>query len=432
MAGMSSVSAHGRLPVPVLFLVADTGGGHRSAARAVAEALLRDHPGAFAPALLDPLSGPASSPALQRLARLYGAVIRHAPWAWGALDRATDSPRVMRVLRRTLLRLLDRPVTDAVSRLQPGVIVSCHPLTTEAAVRASRQGASRHGASRDGASRPGGRRIPVLTVVTDLVSVHAAWPHEDADRIVVPSAPARQLCLHRGIDESRCAEIGVPVSSAFLHAPGRPGERNRGSGAGSRPFLVVVTGGGEGSGGIARRVSALIRHFDDIEVVAICGRNHRARRRLAKLAARSAGRLTVLGMTENMDGWLRRADVVATKAGPGTIAEAACCGTPLLLTSHLPGQEDGNAELAVTAGAGRYVPRVPDLLREITRLRADPAAREAMRAASTRLARPRAAAETAALIAELAGTTPAARQAVQLTHSTRQERYEHSPTTIGR
>jgi 1,2-diacylglycerol 3-beta-galactosyltransferase len=416
MAGMPSVSARNRLPVPVLFLVADTGGGHRSAARAVAEALLHDNPGRFAPALLDPLSGPASSRPLQRIVRLYGAVIRYAPWAWGAVYRATDSRHVMRLLQRTLLRLADRPVIDAAARLQPGVIVSCHPLTTEAAVRASWHGT---------------RRTPVATVVTDLVSVHAAWPHAHTDRIVVPSTAAGQRCIRRGIGENRCMELGLPVSSAFLDGARRLGEqdRARGSGGGNRPFLVVVTGGGEGSGGIARRVSALIRHFDDIEVVAICGRNRRARRKLAKLAARSAGRLTVHGMTTSIAGWLRRADVVATKAGPGTIAEATCCGAALLLTSHLPGQEDGNVELVVTAGAGRYVPRVTDLLREIARLRADPAALEAMRAASARLARPRAAAETAALIAELAGTTPAARQTVRLTYST-QERHEYPSTTI--
>jgi 1,2-diacylglycerol 3-beta-galactosyltransferase len=409
---MSSVSAHNRLPVPVLFLVADTGGGHRSAARAVAEALLHDNPGRFAPALLDPLGGPASSRPLQRIVRLYGTVIRHAPWAWGAVYRATDSRHVVRLLQRTLLRLADRPVIDVATRLQPGVIVSCHPLTTEAAVRASRRGT---------------RRTPVATVVTDLVSVHAAWPHAHADRIVVPSTTARQRCIRREIGENRCLELGLPVSSAFLNGAWRLGERDRarrGPGGGNRPFLVVVTGGGEGSGGIVRRVSALIRHFDDIEVVAICGRNHRARRKLAKLAARSAGRLTVHGMTTSIAGWLRRADVVVTKAGPGTLAEAACCGAALLLTSHLPGQEDGNVELVVTAGAGRHVPRVTDLLREITRLRADPAALEAMRAASARLARPRAAAETAALIAELAGTTPTARQTVRLAYSTRQTRQE--------
>lgn len=420
MAGMSSVSAHSRLPVPVLFLTADTGGGHRSAARAVAEALVRDNPGRFAPALLDPLSGPASSLPLRRAVRLYGPVIRHAPWAWGALYRATDARGVMRLLHRTLLRFADRPVIDVVTRLQPGVIVSCHPLTTEAAVRASRRGT---------------HRVPVATIITDLVSVHAAWSHDHVDRVVVPSAVARQRCARGDVSESRCAEFGLPVSSAFLNGP-PPGVRDsawRGPGAGERPFRVVVIGGGEGSGGVARRVSALIRHFDDIEVVAICGRNHRARHKLARLALRSAGRLTVHGMTAGVAGWLRRADVVATKAGPGTIAEAACCGTALLLTSHLPGQEDGNVELVVTAGAGRYVPRVRDLLREVAQLRADPAALEAMRAASARLARPHAAAETAALIAELAATTPAARYTVRLAYSTRraqQDRHGDLSTTI--
>jgi 1,2-diacylglycerol 3-beta-galactosyltransferase len=93
---------------------------------------------------------------------------------------------------------------------------------------------------------------------------------------------------------------------------------------------------------------------------------------------------------------------VVTKAGPGTIAEAASCGAPLLITSYLPGQEAGNAELVRSAGAGRYTPRRSDLQREIAWLRADPAALAAMRAAAARLGQPGAAAAAAALIAGLA------------------------------
>ncbi|MGH3393172.1 MAG: hypothetical protein ACRDPO_00630, partial [Streptosporangiaceae bacterium] len=50
-----------RGPVPLLFLIADTGGGHRSAARAVGEALEQRYPGRFAPMLCDPLGGPGSA-----------------------------------------------------------------------------------------------------------------------------------------------------------------------------------------------------------------------------------------------------------------------------------------------------------------------------------------------------------------------------------
>ena len=56
-------------PLPVLFLMADTGGGHRNAARAVGESLELAYPGRFAPVWCDPLGGPGSS----RLLRWFGA-----------------------------------------------------------------------------------------------------------------------------------------------------------------------------------------------------------------------------------------------------------------------------------------------------------------------------------------------------------------------
>jgi 1,2-diacylglycerol 3-beta-galactosyltransferase len=80
--------------------------------------------------------------------------------------------------------------------------------------------------------------------------------------------------------------------------------------------------------------------------------------------------------------------VVVTKAGPGTVAEAACCGAPLVLTSYVPGQEEGNTEFVVAAGAGRYVPGVRQLVHEIGRLRRDPTAVDTMRTASAPLSRP--------------------------------------------
>jgi 1,2-diacylglycerol 3-beta-galactosyltransferase len=104
-----------------------------------------------------------------------------------------------------------------------------------------------------------------------------------------------------------------------------------------------------------------------------------------------------------MGGWLRAADVVATKAGPATIAEAACCGTPMVLTCHLPGQERGNVGFVTAAGAGTYWPRVSQLAAGIARLRDDTVALAAMRSAAARLARPGAADGVAALLADLVG-----------------------------
>ena len=58
-------------PVPLLFLIADTG-GHRAAAAAVAGALERGYPGRYAPVLCDPLAGPAAPRLLRLITRAYG------------------------------------------------------------------------------------------------------------------------------------------------------------------------------------------------------------------------------------------------------------------------------------------------------------------------------------------------------------------------
>jgi 1,2-diacylglycerol 3-beta-galactosyltransferase len=343
-------------PARLLFLVAETGGGHLAAARAVDHALQQAFPGRFEAVLHDPLP--------RWFTGLYGPVVRFAPWLWGAVYHGCDS----RPAVAGLLTLADRSVADAVAQHGPAAIVSFHPLTGKAAAR--------HG-------------LPTATVVTDLVTVHTAWGCGDVDRIVFP------------------CQAGLPVPSAFTESA--PAERvalRRKLGVSGHGFLVVLTGGGEGTGGLNRRAMALLQRFADVDVAVLCGRNHRLRRSLTAEVGRWDGRLTVRGFVGNMADWLRCADVVVGKAGPATIAEAACCAVPLVLTGHLPGQEKGNTELVVTAGAGVHAPDVWRLVAEIDRLRRDPAAIEAMRAASARLASPGAAADVAAMVAGLVAPVP--------------------------
>ncbi len=372
--------------LPLLFLVADTGGGHRNAARAVSQALERMYPGCFAPALCDPLGGPGSARLLRFVAGLYGPATRLAPWLWGAAYHACDSRPAMSVLHRALLRLADRPAAEAAAAHRPAAIVSFHPLTGSAASAAR------------SLSAPG---APVVTVVTDLARMHTAWRHADADVIIAPRHPGR----------GGWVAAGLPVTCEFWGGPLCNGERailRRSLGLREQTFLVLVTGGGEGSGGIAARTAAILRRFADVDVVAVCGRNKRLKRRLDRLAASPgcAGRLTVTGFTRNMADWLRACDLVVTKAGPGTIAEATCSGAPLLLTSHLPGQETGNTEIVTRAGAGCRARSVRRLLAEINGLRRDQERTRAMRAASARLGQPTAAVDIAGLIAGLVTPPP--------------------------
>eukprot|EP00934_Nitzschia_sp_Nitz4_P007505 Nitzschia sp. Nitz4//scaffold76_size158648//17386//19293//NITZ4_002530-RA/size158648-processed-gene-0.257-mRNA-1//-1//CDS//3329557797//7495//frame0 len=61
-----------------------------------------------------------------------------------------------------------------------------------------------------------------------------------------------------------------------------------------------------------------------------------------------------LGFITNMAEYMVAADVLISKAGPGTISEAAALSLPVMLTSFLPGQEEGNVDYVVDGGFGTF------------------------------------------------------------------------------
>jgi len=379
-------------PRVLLFLIADTGGGHRASATAIAGELTAAHPGEFEIHIVDPFAALAP-PLLGRATSLYGPMTQHARWLWGGLYHATDSRAAIALLSRSALRLVRPGITRLVDRLAPAAVVSFHPLLNHvgaAAVRASRS-----------------PRTPVVTVVTDLVDVHAGWACRDVDAIVTPSPGGFERCRRAGIPASRCFQLGLPVDRSFRVAPPTSSQRaalRRRLGLAPEGFTVLVCGGADGSGGIARSARAIAAAGQlDVNVTVICGRNQRALDRLAGLTDAHGRPVLVHGFLDNMAAWIRAADVVVTKAGPGTISEALCCGVPLLLSWYLPGQERGNVEWVVDIGAGRFVPRRSQLVDAVAELSAPGSASlAAMRAAVRRAARPRATADIGDLISRIA------------------------------
>lgn len=354
----------------LLFLFADTGGGHRAAAAAVAAELARLSEGSAAVTLVDPFRELAP-PWLEHTVALYAPLIRRAPRLWGALYHATDTlPGV--TATRTALSVVAARLRRLVASLRPAVVVSFHPLLSHPAVAAT---------------APLSPRPQVATVVTDLTTVHRSWVVPGSDLVVVPSATAAATARAAGIIPTRVHVAGVPVSPAFR--PPTAAERTRLRrlrGLRADAFVALAVGGAEGSGHLDRVAATLLGALPDAEVVVVCGRNHRLRRRLLHSAP---ARLHVLGYVDDMPQWMACADVCATKAGPATITEALCTGVPLLLTSHLPGQETANVAWVVRSGAGWHVP-TPELLARAARRLADPHSgdRLALRAAALRAARP--------------------------------------------
>jgi len=375
----------------LLFLIADTGGGHRAAATAVERQMTAEFSTEFEITILDPFTS-ATPKVIGGTAGLYGPITRHARWLWGGLYHSTNSRTAVSLLEATVLRSVTSAVGETMKRIDPDCVVSFHPLLNHISVRAVR-------------SRS--HRVPVITVITDLVDIHVAWTCASVDAVVVPSPGALDQCRRAGIPSSRCYDFGLAVDRRFTDLPSDPAgiaAIRRRLGQQADAFVVLVCGGADGSGGLVKHARAIAASSSDVDVVVICGRNDRARAALAGLRTSRGRAVRVLGYVDNMAEWMRASDVVVSKAGPGTIAEALCCGLPLLLVWYLPGQERGNVEWVVDIGAGRYVPRDEQLVDAVAEL-ATPGseALAGMRAAVQAAARPDATRRIAGLIASMAG-----------------------------
>jgi 1,2-diacylglycerol 3-beta-galactosyltransferase len=394
--GAPAASATGT-PLSLLFLFADTGGGHRASAAAVAQEVERGYADRFSAQLFDPVAEAAPA-ALAVVAGLYSPLIRWAPWAWGMLWHATDNRFAVRAMSGSVLRLLEPGLRREIERANPVAVVSFHPLLNHPTAHVLGQ--------------LGGQHIPFVTVVTDLVNVHASWTCAGADIVIAATPAGLDHCRRAGIAASHCVDLGLPVGHAFCRPPAEAEEQGvlrARLGLRSGLFTVLLTGGGEGSGGLYRRVRALLRSRLPIQLVVVCGRNRRLVDKLSMLTPPPPAELVVEGFVSNMAEWMRAADIVVTKAGPGTIAEAQCAGTPLLLTSYVPGQERGNVDFVTSTGTGRYAPGVTDMIDTIAELAAPASpAMTAMRRALAHAARPLAAVHIADLVCSLAGSAQGA------------------------
>lgn len=392
----------------VLFLIADTGGGHRSAANAIQHAmkLLSRSPEPATSAPLRKGRSPGARPhayaspweaeivdAIKEYWRfplrngifLYGPATRHAPRLYGQVFRLTNRTNGFQVGWRLARPFFYQGIVRLLLDTQPDVIVSVHPLLNHVTVDVLRDL---------------GLNIPFITVVTDLVTVHCSWIAPGVTACVVPTESAREIALRGGMPARRIHLLGMPIDPRFSQPPRMArSELRRELGLDPDRPTILLVGGGEGAIGLAEATQA-VGHSDlDAQMIVVTGRNETLRAELEQARDTFRTKATILGFVNTMPDMMHAADIIVTKAGPGTITEAMACGLPIILTGAVPGQEEGNVAFVVEHDLGvlaRSPASVVSALRGL--LEPDSPRLEELRANVRRMSRPGAAFDIAKLI----------------------------------
>jgi 1,2-diacylglycerol 3-beta-galactosyltransferase len=361
----------------IVFYFSDTGGGHRSAAEAIIEAIHLEYDGRVTTEMVDFFKDYAPRP-FNRAADLYPYMVK-APQLWGASFHATDGQRRARVITTTMWPLARQAARALVQQHPADLIVTVHPWANSFALRAL-----------------GEERPPFINVVTDMVTTHALWYDNRADLTLVPTETARKRALKYHMSPDKVRVVGLPVADRYCKPVGsKEATRQKLVWPLDKP-IVLLMGGGEGMGPLDKAAHAIDASGLDVGLVIVCGRNQRLKTTLE--SCRWENPTLIYGFTRDMPDFMRAADFLVTKAGPGTIAEALNAHLPIILYSKLPGQEDGNVTFVEEEGAGVWAPNPADVVRTLTRWISRPAERQQVIDNCRRAGKPEAARTTARLI----------------------------------
>ena len=363
----------------ILILTASAGAGHLIAADALAHAFRKQAPD-LEVEVLDVLA--ISNVAFRRTyAGGYMGLVRYAPAAMGWLYDTMDRPgqRIYNRIRVAIQDLNRLPTTRYVRRRRPRLIVNTHYLPAEIVAQMRRR-----------------RELdcPQVTITTDY-ETHRLWAHEPTERYYTATPDGKAYLATWDVPPDRVLVTGIPVRPGFETPLDRDEACRRCQLDPNLPIVLLLCGG-FGVGPTGELLRELINMPADAQVVVIAGRNERLRQRLEAQIAGVQRPVRVVGFTSKMHEWMWAADLLVTKPGGLTVAEALACGRPMVIMNPIPGQETRNSDYLLEQGAAIKVNNTRLLGHRVSTLLADPARLETLRAAARKIARPLAAREIAA------------------------------------
>ncbi len=303
----------------ILVLTAGFGDGHNTAARSVAEGLRAAGAGrvVVTDLFLDTLPG------LTRvLQKAYQTLIIRFPGLWRfAYRRLAETDLGQRPNQLNLI--LQNALEKLIDREKPACLVSTYPFysTLLAPLRTKRE------------------VPPLVTIITDSVSVHPSWLADPSDLWCVADEETAQVLRSKGLPPDKIKITGFPVSPAFASAPPQlpaPGGPLR------LLYLPSTT---------VPHVAATLEALRPLLLqtgarLTLPAGKHTSR--LHHVLTRFGdslppGRFEVIGWTDAMPELLRTHDLVICKAGGAILHEVLAARTPAVIDYVVPGQEEGNA-----------------------------------------------------------------------------------------
>ncbi|MBK8466886.1 MAG: glycosyltransferase [Chloracidobacterium sp.] len=340
----------------ILIISSDTGGGHRSAAQAIAEGLQTFwHGDSTVVRTIKAVED--SHHVTDKLVNLYNWMLRNKQHWMKYLYWAVNKirPETREFFHKRCIGYL----RSQFDKWCPHVVVSVHPLTQHIVAKILKE---LHLAE----------QVPLVTVVTDpCYGFWKGWACDDVSLYLVANDEARRQLLDYGIAENRIKVSGMPVDPKFREIDEADAQIARKAyGLDPDKFTVFLNAGWIGGGNIPQIFKELVRGELDVQAIFLAGKNEQLRIEAEQIAKHAKFPVKVIGYSNEIEKLMQSANVMISKLGGLTTFEAMACGLPIIAdatTKPMP-QEAGTVQLISDRGAGILLKRSVDIVPTIRSL----------------------------------------------------------------
>ncbi|MBP2656828.1 MAG: ugtP 1 [Firmicutes bacterium] len=270
-----------------------------------------------------------------------------------------------------LFKTMQHHMKKLFAQYQPDLVIGTHPFPCGAAARIRRSG---------------GSATPLAAIVTDF-SFHNMWFFHEIDEYFVATEDVYQAFAARGMSYSRVHVTGIPIKQEFGQNSDVTAIRQKWGLSVDKP-LVLLMGGGLGLGAIEEALVSINELAQQVQVVAIAGKNNVLYDSLLNVAGKMHQPVKVLGFVDNISELMAVSDILITKPGGMTISEAMAIGLPMVFYKSLPGQEKENSHYLTSRGIALEASSQSALVKTLGRLLADPKQLHTLRERSRKLGHP--------------------------------------------
>lgn len=343
--------------------------GHHSATLAIEKSLRMISPGSD---ILNINAFKYTNPISEQVVnRIYMNIIKRTPQIW---DYLYDNPSVVKKLEnmKNLIHQSNSPkLKKLFEKFNPDVILcsQAYPCGMVADYK-----------------KTTGSPIPLIAVLTDYVP-HSYWIYDTVDYYITPSEEVSRRLIKKGVAPEKVLSYGIPFDPSFNVSIDKESVLNKYKLDANLP-IVLIMGGGQGLIPVKAIIKSLERSEFPLQIIVVTGVNKKLYKSLKKKLRRFRQKILLLGYVNTINELMGAADLLVTKPGGITTAEALAKRLPLLIVKPIPGQEMNNTIYLTQKMAAIQIHSPKEIHLVINDLLANPGKLRALRENAAAISKP--------------------------------------------